>query len=118
MSERRAFRVLYIAWLVAAGMLGIAITGRHPYAFYTQLRWICCAVFIYSAFAFTYSAVDVYRSCRKDPDVAAPVVFHLVIALVFAAGAFLFNPLIPFHFRRETWQLLDKISLGVVIFLL
>jgi hypothetical protein len=116
-SEKQVFRVLYLTWLVAVGMLGIAIAGTYPYAFYTQLRWICCIVFIYSAFAFTYSAVDVYQSCRKDPGVALPVAFHLVIAVVFAAGALLFNPIIPFHFRRETWLLLDKISLGVVIFL-
>jgi Protein of unknown function (DUF3592) len=39
----------------------------------------------------------------------------LVTAALFAAAAVLFNPLIPFHFRRETWLLLDKVSLGVVI---
>ena len=41
---------LYIAWLVAAVLLVFAATGRHPYNFYTALRWICCAVFVYSAF--------------------------------------------------------------------
>jgi Family of unknown function (DUF6804) len=41
---------LYFAWLVAAVMLVFAVTGRHPYVFYTLLRWICCAVFVYSAF--------------------------------------------------------------------
>jgi hypothetical protein len=116
MSERQVFRVLYIAWLVAAGMLGFAIAGRHPYPFYTQLRWICCAAFIFSAFAFIYSAFDFYRRYRNDPvGVVTPGTFHLVIAALFAAGAILFNPLIPFHFRPETWLLLDKLSLGVVI---
>jgi hypothetical protein len=42
---------LYVAWLVAAGMLVSAAVGRHPYSFYTLLRWICCPVFAYSAFA-------------------------------------------------------------------
>jgi hypothetical protein len=41
----------------------------------------------------------------------------LCSAALFIAGALLFNPMIPFHFRRETWLLLDKISLGVVSFL-
>jgi threonine/homoserine/homoserine lactone efflux protein len=41
---------LYIAWLVAAVMLVLAVAGRHPYSFYTFLRWICCTVFVYSAF--------------------------------------------------------------------
>ena len=44
MSEKQVFRILYIAWLVAAGMLWFAVAGAHPYLFYTQLRWICCRV--------------------------------------------------------------------------
>src|SRR5213594_815363 len=73
--------ILYIAWLIAAGMLTVAVigppainfgytpraysyTGRgsrsHSYArsyysqrkdFYTLLRWVCCASFAYSAIA-------------------------------------------------------------------
>src|SRR6476659_4274369 len=40
---------LYIAWLIAAVMLISAATERHPYSFYTLLRWICCPIFAYSA---------------------------------------------------------------------
>jgi hypothetical protein len=101
-NKRRVFRVLYIAWIVAAGMLWLAVAGRHPYHFYAQLRWICCAAFVFSALAFIYSAVDCYRSCKGDPGgTTVPVAFHLVIAALFAAAAVLFNPLIPFHFRYE-----------------
>jgi hypothetical protein len=118
MSEKQVFRALYIAWLIAAGILVVAVAGRHPYAFYAQLRWICCAAFVFSVFAFVYSAVDCYRSCKNDPgpSVADPITFQLAIAALFAAGAVLFNPVAPFHFRRETWLLIDKLSLGVVIF--
>jgi Family of unknown function (DUF6804) len=42
---------LYVAWLVAAGMLVSAAVERHPHSFYTLLRWICCPIFAYSAFA-------------------------------------------------------------------
>jgi Family of unknown function (DUF6804) len=42
---------LYIAWLVVAGLLVFAAVERHPYSYYTLLRWICCPVFAYSAFA-------------------------------------------------------------------
>jgi hypothetical protein len=113
---KQVFRALYIAWLIATGTLWLAIAGKHPYLFYTQLRWICCAVFILSVFAFVYSAIDEYRSWKyKSPSVVPAVMFHLAIAALFAAGAVLFNPVAPFHFRRETWLLLDKLSLGVVI---
>jgi uncharacterized protein DUF3592 len=116
-SERSVFRVLYIAWIVAAGMLWLSVAGRHSYPFYSQLRWICCAAFVFSALAFIYSAVDCYRSCKGDPSgVSAPVTFHLVIAALFTAGAIVFNPVISFHFRQRTWLLLDEVSLGVVIF--
>jgi hypothetical protein len=118
MSERQVFRVLYIAWLAAAGMLGIAIAGKHPYLFYTQLRWICCTAFIFSAIVFIYSAVHYYRSYKNDPNAAGPpVTFQLVIAALFAAWAILFNPLIPFHFRRQTWWMLDALCLGFIALL-
>src|SRR6059058_4464721 len=42
---------LYIALLVVAGLLVFAAVERHPFSFYTLLRWICCPVFAYSAFA-------------------------------------------------------------------
>ena len=117
MTEKRTFRVLYVAWLIAVAALAFAIAGRQRPEFYTSLRWICCAVFIFSAFAFSYSAVDYYRTCKSDlGGAAAPVTFHLVIAALFSAGAILFNPFLPFHLRRETWLLLDKLSLGLLVF--
>jgi len=32
-------------------MLVSAAVERHPYSFYMLLRWVCCAIFAYSAFA-------------------------------------------------------------------
>lgn len=89
-NERRVFRVLYIAWIVSAGMLWLSVAGRYSYPFYSQLRWICCAAFVFSALAFIYSAVDCYRSCKGDPSgVTAPVTFHLVIAALSLLGPLL-----------------------------
>ena len=42
---------LYVAWLIAAVVLVSAAVGKHPYSFYTLLRWICCPIFAYSAFS-------------------------------------------------------------------
>jgi len=118
MSERQVFRFLYLAWLVVAGMLWFAVSGRHPYLFYTQLRWICWTAFIFSAFVFIHSAVHYHRVYRSDPRSAKPpVTFQLVIAALFAAWAILFNPLIPFHFRRQTWGMLDVLCLGFIALL-
>ncbi len=67
---------LYVAWMVAAVMLVLAVTGKHPYSFYTLLRWICCAAFAYSAF-----------TAHEKNRVAWVWIFG-VLAMVF-------NPIVP-----------------------
>jgi hypothetical protein len=87
---------LYVAWLVATVMLVLAVTGRHPYGFYTLLRWICCAAFAYSAFA----------AHEKN---RVPWVW------IFGMLAMLFNPIVPLHFQRDTWQMIDWVTIGVIV---
>jgi hypothetical protein len=86
----------YVAWLVAAVMLVLAVTGRHPYSFYTLLRWICCAAFAYSAF----TAHERNRAAW---------------AWIFGALTVLFNPIVPFHFQRDTWLIIDWGAIGVIV---
>lgn len=74
-----------------------AVTRRNPYAFYTFLRWVCCAGFAYSAFA--------SRLLGKQAWTA-----------IFGIQAALFNLFVEFHFRRDTWQALGKLAIaGVVV---
>jgi uncharacterized protein DUF6804 len=87
---------LYIAWLVAAVMLVLAVTGRHPYGFYTLLRWICCAAFAYSAFT------------AHDGNRVAWV-------WIFGVLAMLFNPIVPLDFQRDTWQMIDWVTIGLIV---
>src|SRR6266487_5801158 len=117
----------YIAWLIAAVMLAMAVTsppaisfghtsrtynysgrvsrshsyGRSYYSqrkdFYTLLRWVCCAAFAYSAF----TAFQMKRSAWT---------------WIFAVLAVLFNPLAPFYLRRPTWQIIDWTSIAVIVF--
>src|SRR5262249_19212996 len=75
---------LYIAWLIAAAMLVSAAVERHPYSFYMLLRWICCAIFAYSAFA-------------------AHEKHGLVWLWVFGALAAVYNPIFRVHLDRSTW---------------
>jgi len=67
---------LYIAWVIAAAMLISAAVGRHPYSFYTLLRWICCV-------AFAYSAISAFQMKR------------VAWTWIFGVLAILFNPLAP-----------------------
>jgi threonine/homoserine/homoserine lactone efflux protein len=49
MKAKSAILLLYIARLVGAAMLVFAAAEKQPDSLYTLLRWICCAVFAYSA---------------------------------------------------------------------
>ena len=74
---------------------------RHNYYsqrrdFYTLLRWVCCAAFVYSAIA----AFQMNR-------VAWTWVFGILAAL--------FNPLAPVYLHRATWQTIDCAAIGVIV---
>jgi hypothetical protein len=49
MKAKSTILLLYIAWVIAAVMLVFAAAEKQPDSFYTLLRWVCCAVFAYSA---------------------------------------------------------------------
>ena len=87
---------LYVAWLLATVMLVVAVTGRYPYAFYTSLRWICCAVFVYSAF-----------KAQEEDRIAWVWIFGVLAAL--------FNPIVLVHLQRDTWQIIDWVTIGVIV---
>lgn len=88
---------LYVAWLAAFIMLVLAaVLEKQSYNFYTLLRWICCASFV-------YSAVTAFQMKRVS------------WTWIFAAFAALFNPIAPFHLRRETWQMADWVAIAVVV---
>ncbi len=75
------------AKLVAAGMLFAAL-GRHPYDYYTLLRWIACGVCAYTAFQAMQSK-------------------KVGWLFVFVTAALVLNPIVPLHLKRETWAIID-----------
>jgi TonB family protein len=87
---------LYIAWVIAAAMLVSAAVERHPYSFYMLLRWICCPIFAYSAFA----------AHEKG---------RLIWPWVFGALAVLYNPIFRVHLDRSTWIGVNWFTVGVII---
>jgi hypothetical protein len=86
---------LYIAWLVAAGMLVSAAVERHPHSFYTLLRWICCPIFAYSAFA--------AHERNRMPWV-----------WVFGVLVLLYNPIFRVHLDRNVWTTVN-FTVGAII---
>jgi len=87
---------LYIAWLIAAMMLVSAAVERHPYSFYTLLRWICCPIFAYSALA-------AYEKNR------------VLWVWVFGALAALYNPIFRVHLDRSTWIGVNWFTVGAIL---
>src|SRR5205809_4865513 len=100
--------VMFFASLVAAIMLWKAIGGKHPYAFYTALRWVCFSVFLCSAIA-TFSVTREYGEIWF---------LHAIFGAVLGTLAVLFNPFSEFHFRRDTWRVIDIVSLVCVALLI
>ena len=112
---------LYVAWVIAATVLAIAVarpaairptytpryhhhyqsgasTGyrSHTSDFYTVLRWVCCA-------AFTYSAVTALQTKRVP------------WTWIFGILAVLFNPIAPVYLQRETWLVIDCAAIGLIV---
>src|SRR6266568_6506524 len=88
--------LLYPAWLIGAVMLVFAAAEKQPDNFYTLLRWICCAVFAYSA-------------------VTSLQMKRMLWLWIFAALAALFNPIFPAHLDRSLWIVVDWFSIGAMV---
>ncbi len=83
-----------LASCLAAGVAFWA-TGKHPYNFYVLTRWL----------VFLTCCWGVWLHCERGWVWFAPG--YVIMGLIF-------NPILPFHFRRSTWQVLD-IAAGVVL---
>ncbi|MCX5633326.1 MAG: hypothetical protein NTW93_06615 [Phycisphaerae bacterium] len=75
--------------LLVVAMLLLALADL-PYGYYQLLRFVVCGVAVYIAYmAYTWQ--------------------KMWAVWLFAFIAILFNPLVPIHFSRELWQVLDFI---------
>lgn len=84
-----------IARVIAVTVLFLAL-GKHPYWFYTILRFVVCGVAAYGAFF----AIKLERKSW---------------AWSLGIVAILFNPFIPIHLDRDTWAIIDVIVALVII---
>jgi len=96
MKARNTILLLYIGWLIAAMMLVFAAAEKQPDSFYTLLRWVCCAVFAYSA-------------------VTSLQMKRMLWLGIFAVLAVLFNPIVPLGLDRPQWVVADWFSIGAIV---
>ncbi len=96
MSFEKYIRMDTAACLVVAALAAWAI-AKHPYSYYTLVRWLA---FLTGG----YMAWGLYQSGQRP------------FALLFAGIAVLFNPLAPFWLARDTWVILDLVCTAVFLF--
>ncbi len=96
MKAKSTILLLYIAWLIAAVMLVFAAAEKQPDSFYTFLRWVCCAVF-------AYSAVTSFQMKR------------MLWLWIFGALAIIFNPIFVLQLDRNQWIIADWFSIGAMV---
>jgi hypothetical protein len=89
-------------------MLWKAIGGKHRYASYTALRWVCFSVFFCSVIA-------IFRRTYEPGENWLWAAILRAFGALPGALAVLFNPFVNFHFRRETWRVIDIVSLVLMI---
>jgi hypothetical protein len=88
--------LLYTAWLMAAVMLVFAAAEKQPDNFYTLLRWVCCAVFVYSA-------------------VISFQVKRMLWLAIFVVLGIVFNPIFPLLLNRSAWIMADWFSIAAMV---
>ena len=96
MKAKSTILLLCIAWLIAAVILVFAAAKKQPDSFYTLLRWVCCAVFAYSA-------------------VASFQMRRMLWLWIFAVLAALFNPVFLSLRDRSLWIVADWFAIGVMV---
>ena len=89
---------LTVGCVIAAIFAFVAAAGGHPYSFYTTTRWVIFAVCCWGAFQ----------------NIENPKKWILIGFIVIGV---VFNPLIPFHFKRNVWQIIDIVSATFLIIL-
>jgi hypothetical protein len=120
MQARKIFSdVLYCGWLLTLIAVGMAITSRQPFQFYTALRWVCCITMILTSAGVAYFALELYHEDRRHSVPFSDLIVPVSVALLVAAGcvalAVVFNPIVQFHFSQYAWLKIDKLAFGVVL---
>ena len=77
----------------------IAAYFKMPYDFYRIMRWIVTGGLVYLLFL----RVDMQETWKR---------FWI---LIFLLMIIIFNPIVPLHLKRETWQFADPLSALILL---
>jgi hypothetical protein len=86
--------------IISAVFAFVSAAGGHPYSFYTTTRWVIFLVCVWGAY--------------QNREILTKWIF-----IGFIVIGVLFNPLIPFRFSRDIWQVIDIAGgIGLILFCL
>lgn len=91
---KRYLSISSLVRIVAAGLLFYALK-RHPYDYYTLLRWITFGAGLYTAII-----------AFKNEKIGWTVILGILMLL--------FNPFTPVHLQRQTWAFID-VAAGILL---
>lgn len=86
-----------IPHVLVAALLLWALVPFNPYGYYSVMRWVVCATFI-------YLVVKSYEQKQQN------------WVWVWGVAAGIYNPIFPVHATREFWSLVNVATIGVVAF--
>lgn len=95
MNNAKSYLSFSVLARVVASVFLFWAVSRHPYGFYTLLRWIVCASAAHTAYVST--------TMKRIPW-----------AWVLGVIALMFNPFIPPLIERATWVYID-VATGIIL---
>lgn len=85
-------------WFKILGIIVLIVAvGNHPYSYYQLLRWAIMIISGYSAYL-----------ANENKNITWAWIFGII--------AILFNPIFPFYFSKNTWQVIDIIT-TIILFI-
>jgi membrane-bound ClpP family serine protease len=96
MNKKHATRGSWIPQVISIIMLLVAFNPSNPYGYYTLLRIVLCASCIYLVFG---SIENDKKGC----------------AWILGIMAFIYNPIIPVHLKRDAWSVINAATIVVLV---
>ena len=87
---------IWIPQAIIIPMLLLALNPNYPYGYYTLLRWVCCAAFVYLA---------IHAFTREKQG----------WGWVLGVTAAIYNPILPVHGTREMRTVVNVVTIGLAV---
>lgn len=108
MKNKNIIRIL----IVISILLLLIAFSDNPYGYYQFLRWFVCGTAVYSVYLL-FQKIELNnnnKSFNKN--------YYYLLIFIYSLVAIIYNPISPFYLNRETWGILNLITILTFLFLL